>query len=129
MRKVTAIGTSLLYFVNAASAFAQANVKLERPTIGGNTVGYNDISNFITNIISLIFIIAVILVLFMLVWGAIQWIFSGGDKDAVKTARDRIIHALVGFAVLAVAFAIARVAGQFLGFNITENLPIPTPSP
>ena len=119
-----------------SNLLAQDNtIQLNRPTLpdasGGPAipVGYSNIGNFVNNLITLMFIVATVIVLFMLVWGAIQWIFSGGDKDAVKAARDRIIHALVGFAVLAVAFAVAVLAGQFLGFNITQNLPIPTPSP
>ena len=56
---------------------------------------------------------------------------SGGDKEAVGKARGRIINALIGLAVLAVAFALAKVAAQFLGFpNIsTDGIPIPKPDP
>ncbi|MBI4036542.1 hypothetical protein HY386_01515 [Candidatus Daviesbacteria bacterium] len=91
--------------------------------------GYKDFGNFLSNLLTLAFILAIIIVLFMLVWGAIQWILSGGDKDAVKSARERIIHALVGFAILAVAFAIAKLAGTFLGFQDIFNFTIPSPSP
>ena len=89
--------------------------------------GYKDLGQFVTNVLTLAFAIAVLIVLIMLVWGAFEWITSGGDKDAVAKARNRIINALIGLAVLAVAFALTRVAGQFLGFDITAGIPIPTP--
>ena len=103
----------------------------ESPTTTAITItppkpGYSDLGKFITNILVLAFGLALLVVLVMLVWGAFEWIVSGGDKEAVGKARSRIINALIGLAVLAVAFALARVAGQFLGFDLT-NIPIPTP--
>lgn len=90
--------------------------------------GYQDIGRFITNIIQLSFIVGVLAVLFMLIWGAFEWITSGGDKDAIGKARGRIINALIGMAVLAVAFALFKIAGQFLGFE-TTNFTVPKPNP
>lgn len=90
--------------------------------------GYKDVGNFVTSVLTLAFTIAVLVVLVMLIWGAFEWITSGGDKEAVGHARTRIINALIGLAVLAVAFALAKVAAQFLGFPDFSNLPIPTPS-
>jgi len=89
--------------------------------------GYKDLGNFVTNILTLAFSIALLVVLVMLIWGAFEWIVSGGDKEAVGHARNRIINALIGLAVLAIAFALAKVAAQFLGFPDFTNLPIPTP--
>lgn len=90
--------------------------------------GYADLGEFISNFLLLAFSLGLLVVLVMLIWGAFEWITSGGDKDAVSKARNRIINALIGLAVLAVAFALARVAGQFTGLNIT-NIVIPTPKP
>ncbi len=90
--------------------------------------GYNDLGNFITNILTLSFSIAILVVLVMLIWGAFEWITSGGDKEAVGKARNRIINAMIGLAVLAVSFALAKVGAQFLGFpDITSGLIIPSP--
>ena len=85
----------------------------------------------ICSLLLCIFIVAIILVLVMLVIGAVQWIFSGGDKEALTSARGRIINSLIGLAILAVAFAIFVIAGQFLGFPVTDTgltLPIPRPT-
>ena len=92
------------------------------------TTGYSDLGNFVTNVLTLAFGIAILVVLVMLIWGSFEWITSGGDKESVGKARNRIINALIGLAVLAIAFALARVAAQFLGFDITK-IPIPSPIP
>ena len=88
--------------------------------------GYQDLGVFITQAITLIFGFAILVVLVMLVWGAFEWITSGGDKEAVGKARNRIINALIGLAVLAVAYALTKVAADFVGINLL-NIQIPGP--
>ncbi len=110
------------YLLSAPMAFAQTIQVFKPPNL------YSSIGDFINAGIRLAFIIALIIVLFMLVWGSIQWILSGGDKDAVKGARERIMHALVGLAILAIAFALATLAGQFIGINLLGQFTIPSPS-
>lgn len=107
--------------IKEALAAVENPIIIDEPTKGFKTLG-----GFINNVITLAFAIAILVVLIMLIWGAFEWIVSGGDKDAVGKARGRIINALIGLAVLAVAFALARVFGQFVGFDIT-SITIPTP--
>lgn len=128
MKRFAVISSAIGYLLSISSAFAQNTIQLNRPTVNNNPAGFANINNFIANILTLAFIIAVIVVLAMLVWGAIEWILSGGEKEAVGKARGKIINALIGLAILAVAFAITQLAANFLGFNLT-NLTIPTPAP
>lgn len=90
--------------------------------------GFASLGNAISNILVVAFAVAALAVLVMLILGSFEWITSGGDKEAVGKARGRIINALIGLAVLAIAFALTRVAAQFTGVNIF-NLIIPTPAP
>lgn len=129
MKKLSALAaTSAIFLTSAVSVFAQNTRNVVIQT--NNLPGYKSISSFITAAITMIFVIALIAVLVMLVWGALQWIFSGGEKEAVAEARNRILHALIGLAVLAVAFALVSLAGNFVGIDILSptGLPIPNPS-
>lgn len=93
-------------------------------------IGYSNLGAFISNALVVVFSFALLFVLIMLIWGAFEWISSGGDKEAVGKARGRIINALIGLAILAVAYALVNVAGQFLGFDVAGgklNIIIPTP--
>lgn len=111
-----------------ASSLAQVLSPAPTINVSPPPQGYNDIGKFLTNLVQLAFIFAVLLVLVMLIWGAFEWITSGGDKEHVSSARNRIINALIGLAVLSIAFALFKLAGQFLGFDV-GNLTIPTPPP
>ena len=121
MKRLAFWGSFASYFILAKNVFAQTEIKISPPP-----QGYSDLGAFVTNVFTLAFGVAILVVLVMLIWGAFEWITSGGDKEAVGKARNRIINALIGLAVLAVAFALARVAAQFLGFDIFA-IPIPTP--
>lgn len=92
---------------------------------GGNTTGATGISTFLSNLISLIYIFAAIALLFMLLWGAFDWITSEGDKEKVASAQRKIINAFIGIMLFAVAFAILRVLSAFTGFEFFQGSLIP----
>lgn len=76
-------------------------------------------------IITLILIIAVVLFLILLIVGGIQWVTSGGDKEKIASARGRIIAALIGLAIVLLAWAIMGVLQGFFGFQLKGELPGP----
>lgn len=125
MKKLISIATTAITLVILPiQAFAQDKGQIG---IVPPDQGFKSIGDFLTNSLSVAFAVAIVVVLVMLIWGAFEWITSGGDKEAVGKARGRIINALIGLAVLAVAYALARVAGQFLGFNDLSHITIPAP--
>lgn len=120
MKKLAFIGAAITTLLAPVPAFAQS-VQINRPD-----VGFQSLSDFIANALVLVFTIGAFLVLIMLIVGAYEWITSGGDKEAVAKARNRIINALIGLLILAIAFALVRLVGQFTGLKL-ENLTIPAP--
>ncbi len=123
MKKIL-LFTAISSFLTTATAHAEDTlIHITAPNRG-----YNDLGNFITNVIQLAFAFALLVVLVMLIWGAFEWITSGGDKETVGKARGRIINALIGLAVLAIAFALATVGANFLGFTDLKTITIPGPS-
>jgi len=79
----------------------------------------------LSGMVKFIMVIAAVIFFFVLVVGGIQWIVSGGDKTGAETARKRITAALVGLAIVFVAFAIGMLINALFGFDIF-NLTIPT---
>ena len=87
------------------------------PLIRQGGEGAGGISLILNNLIILIYMLAAVVFIFMILFGAFQWMTSGGDKEAVAGARNRIIHAIIGIVLFAVAFAVIQVVGTFTGFN------------
>ena len=86
----------------------------------------SNIGDLVSAAIGAIFLISFLLVFVMLVWGGIQWITSGGDKENTQKARDRITHALVGVAIIAGAWALMKVVEFFFGISILGGFTLPS---
>lgn len=62
------------------------------------------------------FITAGIFLLIYLLWGGFDWISSGGDKERVSKARDKITQAIIGIIIIVASITIFQVvAGNMLG--------------
>ncbi len=81
-----------------------------------------NIGNWITSVMTFIMIICSLLVLGFLIWGALNWITSGGDKGKVDQARQKMIAAVVGLIIVAASYAILMLVLAFLGFESVEEL-------
>lgn len=77
-------------------------------------------SGILGAIVSLIFVIAVVIALFYLLWGAVKWINSGGDKAALDGARGQVITAVVGLIILFFAFLIINVLLGFFNIDLAS---------
>lgn len=111
-----------------APGIQKAFGKIQVPgVVGGlvknNPTGAGAISQFLTNFIILLYSIAAIVLIFMLVWAAFEWLTSGGDKEKLAAAQKRILHAIIGIILFAVAFAIIRILGVFTGFTFFKEPP------
>jgi len=122
MKKTLAtIGSTVSYLSFAGVAFAQ-QLGTDAP-VGG----IKNFPKFIGNAVTVALIIAGILIFIYLVWGGLQWMTSGGDKQKVEDARSKITNALIGLAIVAAAYALAQIIANFLGtgtgLGSSQNLP------
>ena len=124
--KLAFLGATISNFLTAGYVLAQSAGKIG--VVQPEHVAVNNLGFFVSQIISIIFIIAAVLVFVYLVWGGIQWMTSGGDKQATQAARDRISAALVGLAIVALSWALIQIIGKFFGLEsifTKEGVPIP----
>lgn len=70
--------------------------------------------NLIGTLFSGVMTTAAMLTFLYLLWGAVEWITSGGDKQKVESARNKITQAIVGLIVLAATTALFMLLQQFL---------------
>ena len=82
-------------------------------------------AGLVSGAISLVMLIVALVFFFMLVWGGLKWVMSGGDQKAVEGARAQITNALIGLAIVFAAWAIVKLIEIVFGINIL-NLTIPS---
>jgi ABC-type transport system involved in multi-copper enzyme maturation permease subunit len=92
-----------------------------------NPAGTNGIkifTDFLSKVIGVLTIIAIIWFIFTFILGAIGIISSGGDKAALESAKKKITTGLVGLVVVVIAVFVIDLVGYFLGFSVSLlNLP------
>lgn len=90
---------------------------LKPSNIGGN-LDYNEL---VSKIIDVVFIVAAAMTFFYLIFGAISWITSGGDKGKVEAARNKITAAVIGLLILAATWgAFTLIVQLFFGTGVDQ---------
>jgi len=87
------------------------------PSLQGMT-GVGFLNDLLPRLIGMSLVIGIIIFLFIMLIGAIQWITSGGDKAALEGARGKITNAIIGIIILFSVFAILKIVEDFFGINI-----------
>ncbi len=92
------------------------------PPGSGFATGPNAIGTLFGNAIILFLVVAGLTALVYLLWGAFDWIISGGDKERLVKARQKIRNAVIGLLIIFAALVIFNVLiGVILGGKIIQN--------
>jgi len=94
---------------------------ITNPALGESLQGFSGVEFFndlLPRLIGLSFVIGIVIFLFFMVLGAIQWIISGGDKAALEGAKGKITNAIIGIVILFSIFAILKIVEDFFGIDI-----------
>lgn len=128
MKKNLFIFFSTTYFLlssNIPSVFAQG-IGLHKANKPGNIPIDQPIGNIVTNILQILFIIGGLGVLIFIVWGAMDWILAGGDKEKLAAARKKIMNSIIGLILLALSVFIVSLIGQVTGIDVFNLKGLPT---
>lgn len=101
--------------------------KVIDPKVGTATANksFDTLTLFITNFVKITFVVGGLAFFFMLLWGAIEYITAGGEKDKVGAASKRMSTALIGMVILLSTYAVFKLVNYFFGIDVL-NLVIPT---
>lgn len=129
IKKVLTFGSTLstALVVATGNVLAAGNTISINPT-NSDYAGLNNIrvgSIISTGINALLGVAGVIAFIFLL-WGGLQWILSGGDKEGTEKARKRITAALIGLAIVFSAYALIWILGTVFGITSFGSFQIPT---
>ncbi|MBI2442548.1 MAG: hypothetical protein HYV40_01410 [Candidatus Levybacteria bacterium] len=88
----------------------------------------------IQNILNIAVALAGTVAVFLIIWGGIQYIRSGGDPKQAEGARHTITYAIIGLIIVLLAYFILSVVAQLTGADCIKilgftNCQTPTPAP
>lgn len=82
--------------------------------------GLDQLAEIIQTAIAFSFFFAIVVALFVLLLSGFQWMFSGGDKQKLQQARQRLTYAIVGLALIFLSILIIQFLGDFFGIIILD---------
>ena len=111
---------------NYLAAGSNPQGRITNPIFSNSNVGLLEsvldkgqfLSIFIPRFVGITFVVGALAFFFMFLWGAVNWILSGGDKAHVESAKGRITNAIVGFILMVGVFAIIKLIEAFFGIDI-----------
>ena len=114
------------FFVQAAPP--DSEVTIDKFALGFKIPNFSEVLTFM---VRFFFVLAGISALLYLLWGSLQWVISGGEKENVEKARNKIVNALIGVLVIVLTLSIIWTLEQVvfdknLCFGITCPMTIPS---
>lgn len=91
----------------------------------------NHVADFgikVGNILGMVMTVALLVLLFYLIWGGFEWITSAGESGKLEKARNRMMHAILGILILSGTLALFMFVQYLLGINIITFGTGPFPS-
>lgn len=116
----TLISFLFLFSISVSAQNVSANLPFTLP----------DLPYVIGFIIRLFFIIAGVIALLYLLLGAFAWVTSGGNKENVEKAREKIQAAIIGLILIVIVIVVLAAVERFVFnqkvcFGLTCNLTLP----
>lgn len=94
---------------------------IKNPVLGPalqDKTGASFFAAFLPKLIGLTLLGGTLIFLFVFLMGAISWITSGGDKQALEGARGKLTNGIIGLVILFVTFAVIGAIEKFFDINI-----------
>lgn len=99
-------------------AEALCNISGNGKEDASKTVVGNQLNKLVSTIIGLMTAVAAIWFIFQFITAGYQWISSGGDKNNLTAARDKITNSLIGLIIVVSAWIVMGVLGRIIGLEI-----------
>ncbi len=80
--------------------------------------GLSALAKAINVALNLLLVFALVYALIMILWGAVLWISSSGEKQNVEKAREKIKFALIGLILAFASFMIMSLISRIFGVSL-----------
>lgn len=77
----------------------------------------NSLAELYGYVISVVFIIAGIIILFQFIIASLRWLTSGGDKEAIAKARATLTNTIIGFLLMIFVFLVLQYLPEAIGLK------------
>ena len=84
----------------------------------GTKPGYGTIGGFVSTVLPNVYVLAGLILFFLIILGGIGLISAGGDTEKIQAGSKKITIAIIGFAVIFMSYWIIQVISLLTGIEI-----------
>lgn len=77
-------------------------------------------ADLVGSLLSIVIPVSALILLLYLIWGAIEWLASGGDKGKLEKARGRITTGVIGIIVVSATISLFMLMQQILNVCVLD---------
>lgn len=77
-----------------------------------------NIELIISNVLGFFTIIGAVFFIIYFIIASMEWITSGGDSGKLTTARNKMLHGVLGLVILVAAYGIIGLIGSLVGVDL-----------
>jgi hypothetical protein len=115
----------LLMFGSVNFSFAQGELEVKYPEVGGETITYTtSLPGLVKYIFNLAVIISVIVAIGVLIFGGVLYLGSTGRPEILKSAKNWLVSGLLGLIILFGAYLILHTVNPQLTVLRIHRLPL-----
>ncbi len=81
-------------------------------------LGGKDFITVLQQIVNFLILVAIPITALMIIYGAYQIMFAGGDTEKVTTGKRTILYTIVGFVIILLAWSIIKIIQNILGVSV-----------
>ena len=84
----------------------------------GEKTGYGTIGEFVSVVLPNVYVLAGLIMFFLILLGGIGLISAGGDTEKIQAGSKKITISIIGFAVIFVSYWIIQIISLLTGIEI-----------
>jgi len=123
------LGIEKIFALDPSSIVGTVDNPLPSPYQGITAAQGGGLIHFLTNVLSLVFVVAGLFAFVNLILAGFQFMSAGGDSKAIEKAMSKIWQSLIGLILVVGSFALAALFGYLLfgdaGFILNPKIYTP----
>ncbi len=88
--------------------------------VAGSENYRQNFAGLVGSLLSIVMPVSALILLLYLIWGAIEWLTSGGDKGKLEKARGRITTGVIGIVVVSATISLFMLMQQILNVCVLD---------
>lgn len=86
--------------------------------VDGPVPQFKNLADIVNKLLPVLFTLAGLILFIMFIWGGFDLLTSGGDPKKAESAKGKITNAIIGFAIVFIAYWLTQILSFVFGLEV-----------